>query len=125
MTGPPVGRGVGSRDEWAIVLAALAVVLAVAARGWMGDDAFITLRTVDNFVAGHGLRWNVAERVQAYTHPLWLFVLALPYSITREPYLTTLAINLDIPVVWVGWTVGLARRLLWPFATRRDSRGVA
>jgi arabinofuranosyltransferase len=41
---------------------------------WVGDDAFITLRTVDNALHGHGLRWNVGERVQAYTHPLWMFL---------------------------------------------------
>jgi len=23
-----------------------------------------------------GLRWNIAERVQAYTHPLWLFAVS-------------------------------------------------
>jgi arabinofuranosyltransferase len=42
---------------------------------WLAEDAYITLRTVDNLLKGHGLRWNVAERVQVFTHPLWLFVL--------------------------------------------------
>ena len=39
---------------------------------WLCDDAYITYRTVDNFVSGLGLRWNPIERVQAYTHPLWM-----------------------------------------------------
>ena len=51
---------------------------------WMHDDAYITLRTVDNLVSGFGPRWNVSERVQAYTHPLWMFLLALPYSVTAR-----------------------------------------
>jgi arabinofuranosyltransferase len=59
---------------------------------WLGDDAFITLRTVDNLVSGFGPRWNVAERVQAYTHPLWMIVLAVPYYFTREAYFTTYAV---------------------------------
>lgn len=42
---------------------------------WIAEDAFITLRTVDNLLNGFGLRWNVAERVQGYTHPLWMLVL--------------------------------------------------
>ncbi len=66
---------------------------------WTGDDAFITLRVVDNFVNGFGLTWNTDERVQTYTHPLWLFVLSLPYALTREPYFTTLALCLVISIV--------------------------
>jgi arabinofuranosyltransferase len=60
---------------------------------WMHDDAYITLRTVDNLVSGFGPRWNVSERVQAYTHPLWMFLLALPYSVTREAYFTPLVLS--------------------------------
>lgn len=42
---------------------------------WLCDDAFITLRVVDNFHNGHGLRWNIIDRVQVFTHPLWCFAL--------------------------------------------------
>jgi hypothetical protein len=42
----------------------------------MSDDAYITLRTVDNWVNGRGLVWNTAERVQTYTHPLWMLLLS-------------------------------------------------
>ncbi len=34
----------------------------------MGDDAYITYKTVYNFINEYGLRWNIAERVQSYTH---------------------------------------------------------
>ena len=34
---------------------------------WLTEDAFITFRTVDNFINGYGLTWNTGERVQAYT----------------------------------------------------------
>jgi arabinofuranosyltransferase len=49
-----------------------AVVLNIA---WVHEDAFITFRVVDNALQGYGLRWNVDERVQAFTHPLWLLLL--------------------------------------------------
>lgn len=42
---------------------------------WLSDDSFITFRVVDNFLNGFGLRWNPLERVQVFTHPLWLFLL--------------------------------------------------
>ncbi len=68
---------------------------------WICDDAYITLRTVDNFVNGYGLRWNVAERVQAYTHPLWMFLLAAVYAITREAFFTTLAVSMIVSIAVV------------------------
>ena len=39
---------------------------------WVADDAYITFRTIENFHNGYGLRWNIDERVQSYTHPLWM-----------------------------------------------------
>jgi arabinofuranosyltransferase len=81
--------------SWALGAVALAVALAAVVRAaWLCDDVYITLRTVDNFVHGHGLRWNIDERVQSYTHPLWMLVLAVGYFFTREPYYTTLALSL-------------------------------
>lgn len=41
---------------------------------WVSEDAYITFRVIENFFTGYGLRWNVNERVQAYTHPLWLLL---------------------------------------------------
>ena len=46
----------------------------VIARSWVSEDAYITFRVVDNFFRGYGLRWNISERVQVYTHPLWLLL---------------------------------------------------
>ena len=45
-------------------------------RAWVGEDAFIFFRYVDNFVNGHGLVFNVGERVEGFTSPLWVFVLS-------------------------------------------------
>ena len=60
---------------------------------WVGDDGYITLRTVDNFVNGYGLRWNIAERVQSYTHPLWLILLVPVYALTQQAYFTVLFVS--------------------------------
>ena len=85
--------------------AAGAILLAVIVRcAWVCDDAFITLRTIDNMVNGHGLRWNIAERVQTFTHPLWMLLLAAFYSVTREPYYTTLVVSISISGL-VAWLV--------------------
>jgi arabinofuranosyltransferase len=55
---------------------------------WIGDDAFITMRVVDNLSHGYGLVWNTGERVQAFSHPLWLFFVTLVYWIVKDPYYT-------------------------------------
>ncbi|MEO7621934.1 MAG: hypothetical protein ABIS30_02615 [Gallionella sp.] len=62
-----------SKNQFLIMtlLAAAAILLGAA---WIGDDAFISLRVIDNFVNGFGLRYNVIERVQVYTHSLWLLI---------------------------------------------------
>jgi arabinofuranosyltransferase len=84
-----------------------AFILALCAAGilrtaWMSDDAYITLRTVDNIVHGYGARWNVAERVQTYTHPLWMLALIVPYAVTHDAYFTPLALSiaLSLAAVW-------------------------
>jgi arabinofuranosyltransferase len=65
----------------------------------MDDDAYITFRTIDNFVNGYGLTWNTAERVQAYTNPLWLFLLSACYFLTGEIYLTTLFVSIVLSFI--------------------------
>jgi arabinofuranosyltransferase len=70
------------------------VFLIILNRAWMSDDAYITLRTVDNFINGYGLTWNVNERVEVYTHPLWMLLLSFFYFFTHEAYLTTIFVSL-------------------------------
>lgn len=57
-------------------LASVAIVTAVVSWfAWLSDDALITLRTALNTVHGYGPVFNIDERVQAYTHPLWFAIL--------------------------------------------------
>jgi len=51
--------------------------LIIKSRTWVGEDAFIFFKYVDNFVNGHGLVFNIGERVEGYTAPLWVFLLSL------------------------------------------------
>jgi hypothetical protein len=68
-------------DTKRIVMAAATILVlwlgfALAWRlRWYGDDIFITLRYAENFLRGHGLVYNVGERVDGFTHFLWLAVL--------------------------------------------------
>jgi arabinofuranosyltransferase len=93
------------RAVFIVLLLVLAVVLVRTA--WLGDDAYISLRTVENFVDGHGLRWNVAERVQSYTHPLWVLLLSGLHFTTRELYLTVILAS--IALSWLAVTLAATR----------------
>lgn len=53
---------------------------------WLCDDAYINFRVIDNFWNGYGLRWNIAERVQVYTSPLWLLILLILHSYFPSVY---------------------------------------
>ena len=62
--------------RWVAVPLLITYLVLVVSNAWLSDDAYITFRTVDNVVNGYGLTWNVVERVQAYTHPLWMLLLS-------------------------------------------------
>ncbi|MBK8097995.1 MAG: hypothetical protein IPK26_12860 [Planctomycetes bacterium] len=82
----------------ALFCALLAILLRLA---WLSDDAFITLRTVENWVQGHGLVWNVGERVQTYTHPLWMFLLAAVRALTGEAFYGTIFLGITVTLLAV------------------------
>lgn len=89
--------------SWPVVLAAAGVLLVVVIRAaWLCDDAYITLRTVDNLVNGFGPRWNVLERVQTYTHPAWMLLIVPFYAITREAYFTVITLQLALAALTFG-----------------------
>jgi arabinofuranosyltransferase len=76
---------------------------------WVVDDAYITFRTIDNLVNGYGLTWNPDERVQVYTHPLWMFIVAFFYLITSELFFTVIILSFVIGLasIFIVWkTVG-------------------
>ena len=69
-------------------------LLIVFRTAWVSDDAFITFRTIDNILHGFGPRWNIDERVQTFTHPLWLLLLTPLVAITGNPYLASIGLSL-------------------------------
>lgn len=63
------------------------------ANAWLGDDAYITFRVIWNLLHGYGPVFNPGERVQAYTHPLWMLTMSAAYAVTREFFFTALAVS--------------------------------
>jgi arabinofuranosyltransferase len=81
------------------------------ANAWLGDDAYITFRVVWNFIHGYGLTFNPDERVQAYTHPLWMLVLAAAHGVTREFFFTATVLSWAFSIAAVAVLVRWARTL--------------
>lgn len=77
------------------------LLVSLVRTAWLCDDAFITLRTADNIVNGFGAVWNVGERVQSYTHPLWLALLLPLYALTRATY-SAIALGALLTLAAVG-----------------------
>lgn len=86
------------------------------ASAWVNDDAYITFRVIDNWFQGYGLRWNVVERVQVYTHPLWMFLLSGLYAVTGELFYSSIALSVLLSLSCLA--IGLR-------AMPRQAQGVA
>lgn len=80
----------------------LLYALVVVRCAWLNDDAFITLRTVDNLVNGLGATWNPVERVQVYTHPLWMLLLAALYALWPSAWGVALALSIALSLAAAG-----------------------
>lgn len=70
----------GPASAAAIALTLLGLVLSLATirlfRSAVVDDAFISLRYVDNLLAGRGLVFNPGERFEGVTNPGFILVIA-------------------------------------------------
>lgn len=85
---------------WAVACG-IAFLLALGV-SYLDEDAFISFRVVDNFVRGEGLRWNVSERVQVYTNPLWVLGLSVVQAAVRNIAWTSYALSAVASAAAVG-----------------------
>jgi len=90
---------------WLFVAAVLVAAYALfLQRHFFHDDAFITLRYVERWLAGKGLTWNDGERVEGFSSPAWLAQIALLSLSGIGPPLAArilgLAYALAIVVLW-------------------------
>jgi arabinofuranosyltransferase len=89
-------------------LSFILLTYAFLMNAWASEDAYISFRTVENFTAGYGLTWNPGERVQAFTHPLWVLLMSVAHGVTSEVYLTSIVLSYAL---LVGMLLLLWRRL--------------
>src|SRR5687767_4310236 len=97
-----------------LALMALPVALYAAGawrRRWVSEDGFITLRVVEQLLAGNGPVFNAGERVEASTSPAWTLILAAAGLLTPFP--------LEMVAVTLGWVAAVGGLILGVLAARR------
>ena len=85
----------------------LAATAAIAAYLWnvwrfsdfLLDDTFISLRYARHLVDGHGLVFNLGERVEGYTNFLFVILAAMSMVIGLDPVEATRAVSVAMAVV--------------------------
>jgi hypothetical protein len=67
------------------------------------DDAMISMRYARNWVEGHGLVWNIGERVEGYSNPLWTAIMAGVHLLPLPDRLMSLAVQCLCVVIGLGY----------------------
>lgn len=57
------------------------------------DDALIYYRYIENFINGYGLVYNIGERFNAISSPLYIYISLVFSTLTREVEMTQLILN--------------------------------
>lgn len=65
------------------------------------DDAMISMRYALNLANGHGLVWNIGERVEGYTNPLWTLYMSALIALSGK-YLAPLLIQITGLMLIIG-----------------------
>ncbi|NCB37545.1 MAG: hypothetical protein EOM80_02140 [Erysipelotrichia bacterium] len=71
----------------------LLLTLLFFKNAWVCDDAFIIFRSIEQLFAGNGPNWNPHERVQAYTSPLWFWVLAAMRVFSADHFFNVIMVS--------------------------------
>jgi len=101
-----------------LILAALAIFVANVIQLYcITDDAYISYRYLDNWLAGYGLVFNPGERVEGYTNLLWILLIAPWRAMGLSPETISLVLGL--------FSAGLLFAGVYVLATRLAQHTVA
>jgi arabinofuranosyltransferase len=90
------------------------VVVVGWSKRWVDEDAFLDFRIVDQIRAGHGPVFNVGQRVEVGTSPLWVAVLTVARSVVWFVHIEYVAVVLGLACTGLGlWWVQRGAARLW------------
>lgn len=110
-----INNTITSKTKKNILLGLVLLVISIELirTAWISDDAAITLRSILNFIHGYGPNFNVGERVQAYTHPLWFLLLSIVSFIIRNIFVATLLVSITISLITLSFFILKLARNFW------------
>jgi len=91
--------------RWALIGGALALAWA---NRFVQDDAFISFRYARHFAEGHGLVYNIGERVEGYTNFLWTVCMAPAFILGMDVVPWSYLLSLLAFAVTLSVTASLA-----------------
>lgn len=106
-------------DEWRkiyednykliFLLTVIALLLFTLRRQYIMDDAFISFRYAQNLINGHGLVWNIGERVEGYSNFSWTMLVALFlwFNVPAETFTHLAGITLHVGCILVTYQLAL------------------
>ena len=94
-----------------IAVIVLILLLHVNYLRFVCDDAFISFRYAKNFVEGHGLVYNIGEKVEGYTNFLWTLLLSLFMKMGLDPVTMSQVLGVLFSLATVFLLLRLNRRL--------------
>ncbi len=94
------------RSWWPVLVPVVIVLIGAWLYRWVDEDAFINFRIIDNLLAGHGLVFNVGERVEVDSDPLWVFTLVALHEIVPFISLEWLSVILGLCCTGLGFAAG-------------------
>jgi arabinofuranosyltransferase len=91
-----------------LVLAVPVVIVLIGAWSyrWVCEDAFIDFRVIGNLLAGNGPVFNVGERVEVYSDPLWVALLTITHEMVPFVSLEWLSVVLGLAGTATGVVLG-------------------
>ena len=105
--------------------AALFVAASLAALGiaayrsitmrWLSDDIYVTFRYIQQWFDGAGIVYNVGERVEGYTHFLWMLLLA---------GVRLIGVDVEVASQWLGILSFLGTTLILALIARQLHGGM-
>lgn len=86
----------GNDERLALLIFVIVFPYIFFRNAWITEDAFINFRVIENFLSGEGPVWNIGERVQVFTSPLWMLLTTGAVAITGEFFFTTIFLSFGL-----------------------------
>ena len=104
--------------SWLVLAVPLAITLIGAWTYRWVQKRIINFRVIANLLAGHGPVFNVGERVEVYSDPLWVFLVAVTHEIV--PFLSLEWLSVILGLVGTAAGVTLCGRGIQRLGSRKQ-----